>query len=54
MATYHDPTPPDFQYGPGLVIPYKEALKGTMAHGTKRVGIQLFVVPAGFDVNNPN
>jgi hypothetical protein len=36
------------------VIPYTEVLKGTMVHGPKRVGIQLFVVPAGCDANDPN
>jgi hypothetical protein len=54
MATYHDPKPLDFRLGPGFVYSYKQVLKLTMVHGPKRVGMQVFVVPAGFDVNDPD
>jgi hypothetical protein len=54
MATYHDPQPTDYSYGPGVVLSYEWVLKGTFVHGPPRTGMQLFVVPRGFDVNDPD
>jgi hypothetical protein len=54
MATYHDPQPMDYSFGPRLVLSYAWVLKETMVHGPPQTSMQRFVVPKGFDVNDPD